>query len=373
MSERLGLQKALPIGEELPEMTTYDGRTRQAVNLLKTIHFDYPEWTPCRVELPPATWIKYREELESLVLRHSAIFPGYEQGSRDYDKVESPLQEPGERTDSWGVTWRNTHRGLDGVPVRHPITDWSILAKYRAPDPVKDDLFGTRDWEAVERAYREAKQRGDVAVARELPHGLVFLQLIYLRGFENLMGDLIRPVPQFRKLLRMVEDYATAVLAECLQRGADYVWLGDDFGMHDRLMVSPTMWRRFLSPTYERILSYCNDAAVPVELHSDGRILAILPDLIRLGVDVIQLQYAANGLEGLKRCAKGKVTLAVDLDRQLLPTASSTVIEEHIREIHHGLWLEEGGLILHTECGPDVPLAAIDAVCTGLERVCGLC
>ena len=45
-------------------------------NYLKAVNFENPEWIPCRVSLMPATWRKYREALEEVVLRHPEI-PDY--------------------------------------------------------------------------------------------------------------------------------------------------------------------------------------------------------------------------------------------------------------------------------------------------------
>ena len=67
---------------------------------------------------------------------------------------------------------------------------------------------------------------------------------------------------------------------------------------------------------------------------------------------------------------KGKVALHQDLDRQLFPFATPSEIEEHIGTVFDGLYMPEGGLILHAECDPDVSLENIDAVCTALEKVC---
>jgi len=81
-------------------------------------------------------------------------------------------------------------------------------------------------------------------------------------------------------------------------------------------------------------------------------------------------QFRSNGLEGLKAVAKGKVALHQDLDRQLFPFATPSDIEEHIGQVFEELYLQEGGLMLYAECGPDVPLENIDAICRVLEAVC---
>jgi uroporphyrinogen decarboxylase len=116
----------------------------------------------------------------------------------------------------------------------------------------------------------------------------------------------------------------------------------------------------------------CRDAGIPVVFHSDGKILEIIPDLIEVGVRVLNPQCRANGLEGLARVARGKVALSQDLDRQLFPFATASEIQEHVGQVHEALVLPEGGLMLQAEISPDVPLANIDALCTALERVCRL-
>ncbi|MCB0115940.1 MAG: hypothetical protein KDD84_17690, partial [Caldilineaceae bacterium] len=97
-------------------MLTYQGRNRATVNYLKALYFDSPEWTPCRVSLMPATWMKYREDLEEIVLAHPHIFPGYAKGTQDFDAIPSPLYEAGEHTDCWGIVWNNIEQGLDSIP-----------------------------------------------------------------------------------------------------------------------------------------------------------------------------------------------------------------------------------------------------------------
>lgn len=100
--------------------------------------------------------------------------------------------------------------------------------------------------------------------------------------------------------------------------------------------------------------------------------MEIIPDLIEVGVRVLNPQFRANGLEGLQAVARGKVALNQDLDRQLFPFATPDEIAAHIAAVHAALALPEGGLMLYAECEPDVPLRNIEAVCTTLEQVCNL-
>jgi uroporphyrinogen decarboxylase len=345
-------------------------RNAYTTNLLKTIYFDHPDWTPCRVELLPATWMKHREGLEDLVLSHPRVFPGYRKGSRDFDHLDNPLYELGRHRDCWGVVWENIHPGMDSIPVEHPLAEWSWWEDYVPPDPLQDDMFGSRDWTAVEQGFQEAKRRGDLATAWPLPHGFMYMKLLYLRGFENLMIDLHRCDPRLAELTALVEAYNLVAVRQCLDLGAEYMSFGDDLGLQTSLPMSPAMWRRHIKPSYARIFEPCVTAGVPIYLHTDGHILEIIPDLIEVGVTVLNPQYRANGLRSLKEIARGRVVLDLDLDRQLFPFATPSEIDDHIGEAHRELHLPQGGLMLYAECGPDVSLENIDAICRSLERIC---
>lgn len=351
-------------------MISYAGRNRETVNYLKAFNFDNPEWTPFVVSLMPATWMKYREELEELVLAHPRVFPGYEKGSRDFDALPNPLYELGQHTDCWGIVWDNIEEGLDSIPVVHPLTDWEAYDSYVPPDPMRDALFGPRDWDQVKRDIAAAKANGDIARGHPLPHGFMYMLLYYLRGFENLMVDMATDDPRLPRLIRVIKDYNVAVIQKSLSLGAELISCGEDLGLQHGLPISPTMWRKYIKPSYEAMYGPCRDADVPVYQHSDGHILEIIPDLIEVGVRILNPQIRANGLEGLQAAARGKVCVHLDLDRQLFPFATPSEIEDHIEAMHEGMYLPEGGLMLHAECEPDVSLDKIDAICTTIERVC---
>ncbi|MCE7990101.1 MAG: hypothetical protein DYG89_53835 [Caldilinea sp. CFX5] len=351
-------------------MISYTGRNPATINFLKTLYFATPEWTPVVVSLMPATWMKYRADLEEIVLAHPRIFPGYQKGDRDFDFIPNPLYELGLHTDCWGVIWENIERGLDSFPLHHPLADWDAFDDYVPPDPWWDAQFGPRDWDQVARTYAAAKARGDLAEGGLLPHGFFYMLLFYLRGFENLMIDMATGDPRLWPLIRMVESYNCTVINKSLDLGADLVRFGDDLGLQAGLPISPAMWRRYIKPSYEYMFRPCRQADVPIYLHSDGHILEIIPDLIEVGVRMLNPQIRANGLPGLVELAKGKVAIHIDLDRQLFPFATPAQIEDHIGEVFAALYLPQGGLMIHAECEPDVSLENIDTICTVLEKVC---
>lgn len=340
-------------------------------NYIKAITFNNPTWIPCRVGLMPATWRRYRKNLEEIVLRHPKIFPDYKEGSIDFDAISDPGYKKGRFTDSWGCVWENVEEGLEGLVVSHPLDDWEKLKTYIPPDPItQEERGGIPDWERRREHIRELKSQGRLAIGG-LPHGFMYMRLYYLRGFENLMIDIALDDPRLERLINIVLDYNIRLINKWLELGVDAMYFGDDLGNQDRLPISPEKFRRYLKPCYRKMFSLCKEKGVYVYLHSDGHILEIIDDLIECGIDVINPQVRANGIEGLAKTAKGKVCIDLDLDRQLFPFATPEEIREHILIAVEKLNSPRGGLMLYAECEPDVPLENIDAICGTLEEIGG--
>ncbi len=358
-------------------MISYSGKNRAAVNWLKAMYFDSPEWTPCNVGTLPAVWIKHREAFEALVLEHPRVFPAYKKGSVDFDFPNgfgAPTYEPGRYTDCWGSVWENIMRGMEAQVVVEPLSEWSAFENWKKhlPDPIKNFEWGPRDLTALAEGIAQAKRRGDMAWARCLMHGHFFMRLYYLRGFENLMVDIATDEPLLRELAEIVTCYNVAAVAKVMEYEPDMIYFGEDLGMQTSLPISPAAWRKLVKPSYIRTFAPVVAKGFPVYLHSDGHILEIIADLIETGVTVLNPQIRANGLEGLQKYAKGKVAINQDLDRQLFPFATPAQIEDHIGEVFEGLYDPKGGLMLLAEVGPEVPLANVHAICRALEKVCKL-
>ena len=307
-------------------------------NYFRAIEFRRPAWIPVRVSLMPATWSKYREALEEIVLRHPRIFGEYQRGSRNFDEFQGTYRE-GVHVDEWGCVWKNVQDGLNGIVIGHPLESWDMLENYTPPEP-----------------------------GESLKHGFMFQRLYYLRGFENLMLDFIEEPPQLHKLIDMVLSYNLAVTQRIVSRKPRLVHFGDDLGMQDRLPISPQHFRKYLKPCYAKIFGMCRDAGAHVYFHSDGHIVEIIGDLIECGVTVINPQIRANGLDALVKECKGKVCVDLDLDRQLFPFCTPKDIDDHVREAVVKLGSKEGGLMLLAEVEPDVPLENIEAICQTLEK-----
>ena len=347
-----------------PRHTRYP-RNERTDNFLRAAEFRNPRWIPAVVSIMPATWRKYREAVERIVLDHPRLFPGYRQGDRDFDEVGRQTYRQGRYTDDWRCVWENIREGLNGVVVESPLANWSALDTYRPPDPLAQV-----DWEAADEEVRRAMQEGRLATG-SLEHGFMYMRLYYLRGFENLMVDIASREGRLQRLISMVLDHNLLLIERWIEAGVEMMTFGDDLGTQKGLPMSPRHFREHLQPCYARMFETCREEGVLVYLHTDGHILEVIEDLIACGVTILNPQVRPNTLEGLARTAKRRVCIHLDLDRQLFPFAAPVQLREHIGEAIELLREERGGLMLHAECEPDVPLRNIEAICNALEEWCG--
>jgi uroporphyrinogen decarboxylase len=271
------------------------------------------------------------------------------------------------QTDIWGCHWIYPLESLDGVCDGHPIPSWSALADYRTPAP---DTF--TDWQRAAADVRAAHDRGQVAWGGT-DHGFIFLRSTYLRGFDNLMLDIGEERPELDDLLARIEGFWFAVTRRWVEAGVDAIAFGDDLGLQHALPISPAAWRRYVKPAYRRIFQYCRAQGVHVQLHSDGYVLDIIPDLIECGVSILNVQDLVNGLDNLRRLAWGKVYLYLDIDRQSTTVFGTPAeIEAHLQDCVRTLGSPTGGLSLIWGVYPGTPLANIEAVVQALGRLATL-
>ena len=308
---------------------------------LKAATFNRPSAVPVSAGILPAVWMKYRNELDQIVRRHPILFPGYN-GNSNYDAIWNPTYHIGDHVDEWGCVWSNVQDGMEAIVTHHPVPTREDVRRLKAPDVIKP----------------------------ELKHGFMYLRLGDLRGFEEVMLDFAEDAPELQMLIDTVLDHNMQRLELMSQKfpKEELYWFGDDLGMQTSLAMGAQKWRKYLKPCFMKIFRRWRADGRMVFFHTDGCCWEIIPDLQECGVQIINPQYRANGLDNLVKVCKGKLCCCLDLDRQLFPFATPGEIDEHVHECITKLGSREGGLWVSAEIGMDYPLENIDAIFTALEK-----
>jgi uroporphyrinogen decarboxylase len=256
-------------------------------------------------------------------------------------------QSSGEYTDEWGVTWKAhqyTTRFGNGVYteiIGHPLAEAGAIDSYVSPDPTREELF--RDAQRTIRDYKDEYWIVGVTVCTMLETGWAF------RGLDTLLMDFLVNPDIAEVILDVTCNYHLAVARRLVEMGVDMIWMGDDVGTQRGMLLSPSIWRRFLKPRMARFIQVLHEVnpAIKVAYHSDGDIRQIIPDLIEIGVDVLNpIQPACMDPADLKRRYGDHLCFWGSIDEQhTLPFGSPQDVRNEVLDRCATIG-RDGGLIL---------------------------
>jgi uroporphyrinogen-III decarboxylase len=127
------------------------------------------------------------------------------------------------------------------------------------------------------------------------------------------------------------------------------IWLGDDVGAQNAMLISPKHWRRYLKPRMANFIARLKaiNPQLKVAYHSDGCIYPIIPDLVEIGLDVLNpVQPASMDPVRLKRQWGDRLCFWGSIDEQhTLPFGSPEDVRKEVLTRIQTLG-EGGGLII---------------------------
>ena len=154
-----------------------------------------------------------------------------------------------------------------------------------------------------------------------------------------------------------------------MEYGADIISFPEDLGMQVGPMISPEHFRKYIKPSYQRMMKTAKDKGLPVHMHSDGDIRALVDDIIDSGVVAINLQDLVNGVDWIRDRFRGKLCIDLDIDRQKVTVfGSPKEIDELIYYEVKSLACPDGGLMMVFGLYPGTPMENVVAVMDAMER-----
>jgi uroporphyrinogen decarboxylase len=283
--------------------------------------------------------------------------------------------EGSQYVDEWGVGWQSvSYKTPYGIgrytePSGHPLADADAIAGYRPPDPDRPELY--RD------AERLLAEHGAEYFIVGSTVTTIFETAWALRGLEQLLTDFIEDPDLADAVLEIPYRYHLAAAERLVRMGVDMIWLGDDVGHQQGMLISPRHWRRFLKPKMAVIIERLKaiNPELKIAYHTDGCVYAVIPELIEIGIDVLNpIQPAAMDPARLKREYGKELCFWGSMDEQYtLPFGTPAEVRQEVLDRIATLG-DGGGFILapthHLQL--DTPLenfwAMVEAV-TGRARV----
>jgi uroporphyrinogen decarboxylase len=206
------------------------------------------------------------------------------------DTVQQTRVDETHVRDAFGGLWRDNRRPWHQVaPVLSEPNlegmEWPGLARFVPDVPA-----------AQERARQASRAHGDRFQVISIGWGL-FEHSWRIRGFENALVDAATDPGFYAALLDRLTDLFLSFIAIWEDVPADAVMFGDDWGYQQGVILGPERWREFLKPRWARVYEAVHAQGKAVMSHSCGSVVDILPDLIEIGLDVLEsVQPEARGM-----------------------------------------------------------------------------
>lgn len=108
-------------------------------------------------------------------------------------------------------------------------------------------------------------------------------------SMEKLMMDFVMNPDQAAYVLDRITEDRLFMAKRFAEAGVDCLLCGDDVAMQHKLMMSPQMWREWLKPRWGRVWAAAREIKPDIQIwyHSDGNVSAIIPDLIEIGMTIL--------------------------------------------------------------------------------------
>ncbi len=274
--------------------------------------------------------------------------------------------------DDWGGGAREIAPG-SWYPGIHPLAEAASIAELEAyPWPDMDDPSRVAHVRAGARALATDGQHAVIGCPWLL---FPFERAQAMRGLDTLLMD-IAAEPEFASaLFWKIEGLCKTLMGHFLDEAGDtidIIKIGDDLGMQENLLISPASYRNLLKPVHADFIQFIRSRTkAKVLFHTDGDVFDLVPDLVEIGVDILNpIQSGAGRMSDLALLKRefGKSLVfcgAIDTQR-ILPYGSPEEVRAEVGRVIDIL-APGGGYMLaavHTvmdEVPPENLLAMVDA------------
>jgi uroporphyrinogen decarboxylase len=259
-----------------------------------------------------------------------------------------PKCSEGEYEDCWGMRFRNVNygTGVYGEQVYYPLAEAETiddLNRYRWPS--------VEWWDYSQMAATAERARQKQVV--QCGYMAIFYHHNLLRGLEQSLMDPMEKPEFTHELLNRLADYFLEHHRRMFEAAGgliDVAQVTDDLGTQTGPMIGMETFREFYKPHMRRFINLCKEFGIKVMHHDDGAIRPFLPELIEMGIDILNpVQWRCPGMEieGLKQDFGDKLCFHGGIDnQQTLPHGTEQEVREEVRRTIDVLAADGTGYVL---------------------------
>jgi uroporphyrinogen decarboxylase len=244
--------------------------------------------------------------------------------------------------DDWGIEWTRTD-GFNQIS-KYPLANAGAeqLLQHRFPFD--------RIVPLVDLMKRVMTFKDDYFIGCDVSP-CVFEMYWRLRGMERTLMEIVLEPDLAQEMLKRSAAFSIELSeAACRRYAFDWLWLGDDIGGQQSMLMSPQVWRKMIKPLLKQNAEVGKRHGLYVAFHSCGTIRPIIGDLIEIGIDVLNpIQCNCPGMNPLELKKEFGKDLAFmgGVDTQgVLPNGTADQVRKATAELLEEMTRDGGGYIL---------------------------
>ncbi len=251
-----------------------------------------------------------------------------------------------ERTAYGAVRRQHSDRSTTPEVLDWPVRtreDWDRIKPRLQPDSMRVD------WEDVRAKYQASRREGKfITFAAHIG----FAQFLEYISTDELLVLMATDAGWVKEMFQVHAELVVG-MAEIMMAGDlrfDGAFLECDLGYRNATFFSPRMYRDLQFPSDRMVFHFFRDRGVPVLLHSDGCMKALIPQLLEAGISALHPLEVKAGMDliELKREYGQDLTFVGGIDTRLMANPDSRLIEDEIRRKFE-VAMVGGGYIYHSD------------------------
>jgi len=298
----------------------------------------------------------------TLAYGFDAAFLGYG-GFGGYDPTAGNTLAEDCYRDEWGTVYKKSKVSwpMDS-PIDFPIKDSNDLRRYRPPDPYRPERM-----EQIHLAQAMAGHRAAIVGGIQGP----LTTGILLCGLETIFAKIVEEPAFVEEVFRLSNEYFVVAVQRMIADDVDAICVAEDLGSTQGPFMSRRHFCQLLRPFLKELFDETLRLDTPCFLHSCGNIMAILDDVISLGMNGLHPMQRGAGMsikEVRARCGNRLCLLGnVDSSHALVYGSDNEIVRQTLEVIHDGATCGAAVLASDSDIRDEMPYEKVD-----LMFQCGL-
>jgi len=220
-----------------------------------------------------------------------------------YDWV-NVMSDPYAEAEAFGV---KVEYPLNSLPLAKvfPLSDLADLDKLKMPVITEHERLMTR----IKEIEIYKKEVGDKYFITGWVEGPL-AEYCDLKDISAALMDFYENPDEMEKALDMITEFSMNYITAQVKAGAHCVGIGDAACS----LISPDLYKQYIFQREKELIDHTHSLGAMVKLHICGNTTAILPDMIKTGADIIDIDHLVTTMEDFVHLLSAKQVFSGNSD-----------------------------------------------------------